>query len=86
MDFFQGNTARKFFQNGAEVAALLNLPEFLVTDLGVIWQVLVSGHSIKSDEFQAFCDNFVEKFNADPNINWYEFSPTLHKGLNHLLL
>ena len=42
-----------------------------------------SGLSVDPIEFGKFCDDFVQKFKNDPSLNWYQFSPTLHKVLWH---
>ena len=38
---------------------------------------------INASEFGNFCDSFIEKFQNDDSINFYDFSPTLHKVLWH---
>ena len=81
----KGNSARKFFENYEKVAEILELPEFLIKDLGTIWRVLTSGHSIDPEKFGNFCELFNEKFKLDNRINWYQFSPTIHKGGFHIL-
>ena len=78
--------ARKFFQNATEVADILQLPTFVVEDLGTIWTTLCSGEPIDSDKFGRFCQDFVVKFKNVWYINWYQWSPTLHKGQVNLFL
>ena len=77
-----GNTARKFFQNATKVAELLQIPAFVIEDLGTIWTTLCSGEPIDSDKFGSFCDKFIVKFKKHPHVNFYQWSPTLHKGQN----
>ena len=81
--FKKGNTARRFFQEYEKVAKILEIPEFLVKDLGKIWSIVVSGLSVNTEKFGELCEMFVAKFNMDKAINWYEFSPTLHKIIVH---
>ena len=78
-----GNTARLFFHNYEKVAEILQVPEFLVKDLGMIWETLVQSSSIDSEKFGHYCDLFICKFNLDTTINWYQFSPTIHKIIVH---
>ena len=59
------------------------MPEFLIRDLGIMWETVRSSLPIDADKFGDFCDLFTVRFNADPLINWYEFSPTLHKIIVH---
>ena len=77
---FLGNSARKFFDNAKEVAEILELPEYFIADIGTIWLALRSGLPIDPVEFGKFCDDFVQKFKNDDSINFYQFSPTLHKA------
>ena len=81
--FTTGNTARVFFEKYEQVAKLLEVPEFLVHDLGVMWEAVVASVPIDPEKFGNFCELFVAKFSFDPTINWYEFSPTLHKVIVH---
>ena len=78
-----GNGARKFFDNYDKVAEILEIPQFLVKDLGTIWRILVQSCSIDAEKFGHTCDLFIERFKFDASINWYEFSPTIHKILVH---
>ena len=55
----------------------------MVEDLGTIWRTLTSGFSIDAEKFGNFCQNFVKKFQNDVGVNWYLFSPTIHKVLFH---
>ena len=77
---FLGNSARKFFKNAKEVSEILGIPEYFIVDIGHIWIALVSGLPIDAEKFGNFCDEFIQKFKNDPSINFYQFSPTLHKG------
>ena len=70
--FTTGNCARIFFENYEKVAKILQLPEFLIKDLGIMWETIRSGLPIDADKFGDFCDLFVTKFNADPLINWLD--------------
>ena len=56
---------------------------YIIQDIETIWKTLSSGYAIIPSEFGDFCDSFMEKFNNDVRVNWYEFSPTLHKILVH---
>ena len=78
-----GNSARTFFRNAERVAELLEVPLFLIKDIGTMWTTICSGFAIDVDKFARFCDNFVSKFRNDNSINFYQFSPTLHKILCH---
>ena len=78
-----GNSARTFFRNAERVAELLEVPLFLIKDIGTMWTTICSGFAIDVDKFARFCDNFVTKFRNDNSINFYQFSPTLHKILCH---
>ena len=69
--------ARLFFENYEKVAEILRVPVFLVKDLGMIWETLVQSSAIDSEKFGHMCDLFVQKFNLDTSINWYQFSPTV---------
>ena len=62
---------------------MLEIPQFVIEDLGTIWKTLTSGVSIDSVKFGNFCDNFVKKFLKDKRVNFYLFSPTIHKILCH---
>ena len=77
--FIKGNTARVFFEKYEQVAKILEVPEFLVHDLGIMWEAVVSGVPIDPEKFGNFCELFVAKFSVDKTISWYQFSPTLHK-------
>ena len=81
-----GNTARRFYKNSKKMAEILKVPEYLISDIGTIWTTICSGFAIDAVAFGKFCDDFMFKFKNDKSINWYEPSPTLHKGPNHLLL
>ena len=81
-----GNSARIFFEKYELVARLLEIPEFLVHDLGIMWEVLVAGVPIDPEKFGDFCDAFVLKFSAEPSISWYQFSPTIHKIIGSFAL
>ena len=63
----------------------MEIPTYVIEDLGTIWKTLTSGCAIDPDKFGKFCDNFVKKFQKDKRVNFYLFSPTIHKGPNHLL-
>ena len=86
MLFLKGNAARKFFDNWESVSKLLRIPEYFLKDLGTIWHVLAACEPIDSVKFGNFCRDFVAKFNADSNINWYQFCPSTHKilGMDHV--
>ena len=47
------------------MAKILNVPEFLVKDLGTIWFTLTSDCTIDSEKFGDFCNLFVEKFKVE---------------------
>ena len=55
----------------------------MIKDLGTIWHVLAACEPIDPVKFGDFCRAFTAKFEADANINWYQFSPTMHKILVH---
>ena len=76
-----GNTARTIFKNAKKVSEILEIPSFVIEDIGTIWTTLCCGEPIDSEAFGQFCDNFMLKFKNDPTVNFYQFSPTLHKIL-----
>ena len=65
------------------MAKILEIPEFFVKGIGLIWKTLTSGHCINTEKFGKVCQDFVAKVKASRSINWYIFSPTLHKILYH---
>ena len=62
---------------------MLEIPQYVIEDLGTIWRTLTSGLSIDSIKLGNFCDSFVKKFLKDKSVNFYLFSPTIHKILFH---
>ena len=78
-----GNTARIFFKNAKKIAEILEIPAFVIEDIGTIWTTLCCGEPIDSVAFGQFCDNYVSKFKNHPTVSFYQFSPTLHKILFH---
>ena len=65
------------------MAEILGIPQYIIEDLGTVWRTLACGMPIDSVKFGKFCSNFVEKFENDENVNFYLFSPTIHKVLYH---
>ena len=62
---------------------MLEIPKYVIEDLGNIWKTLTSGFAIDSVKFGKYCDNFVKKFLKDKCVKFYLFSPTIHKVLFH---
>ena len=58
----------------------------MIKDIGTIWHTLAACEPVDSVKFGEFCAAFVEKYEADSNINFYQFSPTMHKILGSIAL
>ena len=79
-----GNTARRFFKNAKIISKIINVPEEIISGIGTIWSTLTCGLPIDATKFGDFCEKFVEKYDTS-SVNWYQFSPTIHKGGCHIL-
>ena len=66
-----------------KISTLLEVPLYVFEAIGTIWKTLACGLPINAVAFGIFCKEFVTKFNNDDRIKFYEFSPTLHKVLEH---
>ena len=76
-----GNVARTFFKNYAEVSSILGVDLSLIKRFYIILQVLASGYEVNIEKFQEYC-NFTAKLYIEL-YSWYKMPPTVHKVLIH---
>lgn len=76
-----GNTARRFFENPSESAAITGIDETLIKDFAILLQAICSGYEIDENAFSNHAARTLERYmNLYP---WYCMPVTVHKLLIH---
>ena len=76
-----GNTARRFFRNAEQTAAIINVDVHLIKRIYVVLCTLSSGFMIDADKLEDYCSETAQLFiQLYP---WYYMPQSLHKILIH---
>lgn len=76
-----GNTARRFFENAALTAEILNLDEKFVASCKVILQTMTSGFAVHIEKFRVYCLDVAKRYFE--LYSWYPMPTLVHTILIH---
>ena len=76
-----GNTARRFFEDVALTAKILNLDEKFIASCKVILQTMTSGFAVHIDKFRVYCLDVAKRYVE--LYSWYPMPTSVHIVLIH---
>lgn len=76
-----GNTARRFFANPAETAAITGVDVSLITRFGIILSTLSSGYHVETAQFKEYTMETAGLYTS--LYMWYYMPASVHKILVH---